>query len=375
MKVRVIGAGPCGSVAAVSALRAGHEVEVFEEHLSAGYPQHCSGLVSTEGLDSLSDLADYNRFAINRISGAVFDFAGEKFEIKRKTETACVIDRAEFDAALARKAEDEGARMFYGKRFSHGTQICETRNREPEAIIGADGALSATAHHFNFPKIGKFAFTLKAMAKIRTGEPHKVFLFYDNGNFPGFFGWLIPHNEYEAEAGMGTTDQKSMKKGFDFLLKKAGAEPVEKPLGRVIPLEPRKKIAGAFANVNVLLAGDAGGQVKSSSGGGVVFGTAGARLAGCFAHAPEEYENQWKRENENDVLAHVFLRNFFAYQPNSGLKLTAVASRCLGLDYLFSLHGNMDRPTGLFRGAFAKVFNIPKAVNPAGEPVAAGRDS
>lgn len=373
MKVRVIGAGPCGSVAAVSALRAGHELEVFEEHGSAGYPQHCSGLVSTEGLDSLSDLVDYNRFAINRISGAAFDFAGEKFEIKRKTETACVIDRAEFDSALAQKAESEGAKIFYGKRFAHGTQIAGSPGQE--TIIGADGALSATAHHFNFPKIRKFAFTLKAMAKIRTGEPHKVFLFYDNGNFPGFFGWLIPHDEYEAEIGMGTTDQKSMKRGFDFLMKKTGAEPMEKPLGRVIPLEPRKKIAGAFANVNVLLAGDAAGQVKSSSGGGVVFGTAGARLAGSFVHAPEEYEKQWKKENENDVLAHVFLQNFFAHQPNLGLKLTAMASRRLGLDYLFSLHGNMDRPTGLFRGAFAKVFNIPKAVNPSGEPVGAGRDS
>ncbi len=370
MKVTVVGAGPSGSVAAVSALRAGHEVRVFEEHGRSGYPQHCSGLISKEGLESLTDVADYSPHVINRITNAAFDFAGEKFEIRRKSEAALVIDRAEFDCALAQRAKEEGAKVEYGKRFSHSAG---TLNTKPETIIGADGALSATASHFKFPKIGEYAFTLKAMAKVKC-DPSTVTLFYDNGLFPGFFGWVIPHDEYEAEVGMGTTSRNHMASGFRAIMQKAGATPLEKPRGKIIPISQRGKFAQRLGGLNVMLVGDAAGQVKSSSGGGVVFGTSGARLAGEWAHAPETYERLWKKECSNDMLAHSLMRRFFAAQPGFGLRLTASLSRAAGLDYLFALHGNMDRPTRFF-GFIAKAFNIREPVMDDDCNVGTGEDA
>ncbi len=366
MKVKVIGAGPCGSVATISALRAGYEVEVFEEHEKAGYPSHCSGLVSKEGLDSLLDFINYRPHIINKINTASFDFSDEIFEIKRKEETAYLINRAEFDNALAQKAEEEGAKFFYGKKYAHKAQIHKTKNSEYETIIGADGALSATAYHFKFPKIEKFVFTLKTKVKINNGEKHKVSLFYDNKSFPGFFGWLIPHNEEEAEIGMGTLKPELMKKGFDALIKKTKTKPIVNPSGKIIPIEPRKKTVGVFGKTNVLLVGDAAGHVKSSSGGGIVFGTSGARFAGLFAYAPYQYELAWKRENKNDILVHKFLQNFFALQPNFSLKFMARISKILGFDYLLSRYGNMDRPTKMFaRCDFASIFNLDlKTKNP-----------
>ncbi len=369
MKVRIVGAGPSGSVAAISAIRAGHEVEMFEEHEKAGYPQHCSGLVSKEGLESLKDMIDYEPFVLNRISSAVLDFAGERFEIRRKSETACVIDRAAFDHALAQQAEREGATIRYGTRYVH-----KAGNPEPETIIGADGPLSATAAHFGFQKIRKYAFTLKAHAKVRTEDPGRVFLFYDNSLFPGFFGWLIPYNEYEAEVGMGTTSQMHMKSGFAHILKITGAGEHGPLQGRIIPLEPRAQIAGVFGNTNVLLAGDAAGQVKASSGGGIVFGTAGARLAGALAHSPHEYRQEWERRNSADMLAHRFLQNFFALQPGFVLRLTSLLSKRMGLDYFFSLHGDMDRPTRSVHSFLSKVFNSGVGINVSGDQVGTGKD-
>lgn len=342
MRIKIIGAGPSGSISAVSALHKSHRVEIYEEHKSAGYPQHCSGLISKGGLDTLSDFVDYTPFIINRISGAVFDFAGEKFEIKRKQPTAFVIDRGQFDSVLAQKAEEEGAKIFYEKRV-----LPETG--KADAIIGADGVLSTTAHHFSFPKIQKFAFTLKAFAKIKIAEPHKVFLFYDNKNIPGFFGWLIPHNEYAAEIGMGTTHQPSMLSGFQYLVKKTGAKLCENPKGKIIPLEPREKISGVFHNTNILLVGDAAGQVKSSSGGGIVFGASGAQLAGSLVHSPMEYESAWKQKDKNDLHIHVLLRKFLAIQPNLLLRLMAIVSNGLALNHFLSFYGNMDRPTKILK--------------------------
>ncbi len=346
MKVIVSGAGPSGLVAAASAISCGHSVRVFEEHARSGSPQHCSGLISKEGLESLSDLADYRKHVINEIRGATFDFAGERFEIERKQETAFVIDRAGFDAELAEKAESMGASFIYNRRFSpeSGCAGCG-------AIIGADGPLSGVASYFNFPKIRSFAFTLKAKARISADSCQKVSLFYDNSKFPGFFAWLIPHNESEAEIGLGTTNSESLRPGFDYLIKKLEIRKWEKPKGRIIPISPRSRTAGEFGGRNVLLVGDAAGQVKSSSGGGVVFGTSAARLAGKFVFEPKKYESQWRREIGADMGAHSMLRSFFAAQPGFSLRLMSASSKLLGLNWFFSLYGNMDRPTHML-GAF-----------------------
>lgn len=357
MKVLVIGAGPTGSVAAISALRAGHDVILYEEHARAGYPQHCSGLISKDGLDGLSDIVDYKPYVLNSISHALFDFAGERFKISRKMEAALVIDRAQFDEALAQRAEEEGAKVFYGKRFSLATGKLEAR-----AIIGADGALSHTAHYFKFPRIGKFAFTLKAEAKIRVEDPSCVTLFYDNHAFPGFFGWLIPRGEEIAEIGFGTTNQKALARGWQSLLKKTRVKECTKPQGKLIPLSPRSKTADVFGKINVLLVGDAAGQVKSSSGGGVVFGTTAARLAGLLVHDPAKYEYMWRRELGIDMLMHSLLRSFFAAQPNKGLRLISILSRSIGLNHFFAQYGNMDRPTWIFSNYFSKIFNIQKSI-------------
>ncbi|MFA5076836.1 MAG: NAD(P)-binding protein [Candidatus Micrarchaeia archaeon] len=345
MKIRIAGAGPAGSVAALSASMKGHSVEVFEEHGSAGYPQHCSGLVSREGLESLSDMLDYKPFAVNHISTALFDFAGEEFEIRRKSAAAIVINRAEFDSALASEAESEGVRFMYSRTFSP-----ERDSAGVDAIIGADGALSRTALHFGFPKIRTFAFTLKAVAKMRCEEASKVTLFYDNRLFPGFFGWLIPHGENEAEIGAGTTEPACLRGAWEAIVKKTGAPGPGKPAGKIIPLERRARIAGAFGGANVLLAGDAAGQVKSSSGGGVVFGSAGARLAGALAGNPAMYEKIFAEQNSADMAAHAFLRSFFAAQPGISLRMMSRISNFIGLNRLFASRGSMDRPTRVFSG-------------------------
>ncbi|HNT61171.1 MAG TPA: FAD-dependent oxidoreductase, partial [Candidatus Bilamarchaeaceae archaeon] len=110
--VHVVGAGPAGSVAAISALRGGKKAFLSEEHPSPGTPVDCSGLVSREGLESLSDLVDYKKHTINKMRGAILDFAGHTSIVDAKKPVAFVIDRASFDLELAKKAESEGARLI-----------------------------------------------------------------------------------------------------------------------------------------------------------------------------------------------------------------------------------------------------------------------
>jgi flavin-dependent dehydrogenase len=100
-KVHVVGAGPAGSIAAISALRSGHEVMISEEHPAAGLPRNCSGLFSKDGLETLRRFIDYRQFVINPIKGADIYVAGERFSVRRSEPVAFVCDRAAMDQALA----------------------------------------------------------------------------------------------------------------------------------------------------------------------------------------------------------------------------------------------------------------------------------
>ena len=59
--LHVVGAGPAGSFAAITALREGKNVLLSEEHKQVGVPSHCSGLVSASGLEQMSDVVDYKK--------------------------------------------------------------------------------------------------------------------------------------------------------------------------------------------------------------------------------------------------------------------------------------------------------------------------
>ena len=51
--VIVVGGGPSGLISAHRVAADGHRVLVLEEHETIGEPDHCAGLLSVSGLDSL----------------------------------------------------------------------------------------------------------------------------------------------------------------------------------------------------------------------------------------------------------------------------------------------------------------------------------
>ena len=67
--------------------------------------------------------------------------------------------------------------------------------------------------------------------------------------FPGFFGWVIPHNEKLAEFGAGVQLPNSAFNAWNHLLKLKGAA-APKPRGWTIPIEVRKKTA---AKINTIV--------------------------------------------------------------------------------------------------------------------------
>ncbi len=334
--VNVIGAGPAGSVAALSALMHSHNVSVYEEHERAGTPVNCSGLISKEGLESLNDFVDYKKHVKNKMRGAIIDCAGTRLLVDSGRDIAYVLDRASFDSALAQKAESEGAKLHYGKRASPPF---------PEGhIIGADGPNSLVASHFNFPYIPRFVGVSQATVKYDGAMPDYVRVFLSNEKFPGFFAWLIPRNEEYAEVGAGCVLPGNPNHSLNQLSKHIGIEFPSERVHSIIPVARREKTTLSSSSRNVLLVGDAAGHVKSTTGGGVVFGTQCARLAGKHLENPQEYERKCREIHGKDLDAHYRLHTTLGKMGDDSLRALGSLASAFRIEEFLQRDGNMDRP-------------------------------
>jgi digeranylgeranylglycerophospholipid reductase len=336
--VHVVGAGPAGSIAAISALREGHSVFLSEEHEVPGIPRNCSGLFSKDGLETLGGFMDFRKFVSNAIHGADIDLAGQGFSVRRKDPVAYVCDRSSMDQHLAKTAESEGARMFFSQRISRLDQLRSGN------IIGADGPLSFIADAFGFPRARGFASTLQEVLPYKSEDSHVIEMFISKERFPGFFAWIIPQDEDTAEFGVGVLSPAKPIHGWKHLLRMKGMG-FQKPKGFIIPLRPRPRTGSRIGRRNVLLVGDAAGQVKSTTGGGVVFGGNCAALAGRHATNPLGYELAWRSRFGPDLAMHALLHGYLSSRTESQLADLGRRIKKTNLDDYLSRHGHMDKPT------------------------------
>jgi geranylgeranyl reductase family protein len=336
-KVHVVGAGPAGSIAAISALRSGHDVVVSEDHPAAGIPENCSGLFSIDGLQTLSDFIDYRKFTIQPIRGADIHLVDQKLSIRRKKPVGFVCDRKAMDNHLASRAESEGAKLNYGERISNRFHA--------ENIIGADGPLSSVARHFSFSPIRRHVSTLQAVIPYKAEDSGVVEVFLSNIRFPGFFAWVIPHDERTAEFGVGAELPNKPLEAWKKLLRLKRIHNAPRPKGAVIPIETRSQTSMRAGKQNVLLAGDAAGQVKSTTGGGVIFGGNCGALAGRHATAPKRYDMEWRLKYGTDLAMHLIIHDYLTSMSDKELSAFGRRLKKLNCDSYLSRHGHMDRPT------------------------------
>lgn len=334
--IHIVGAGPAGSIAAISALRAGHDVTVSEEHPSAGIPENCSGLFSKDGLESLSAFVDYKKTIQNEIHGANIYFVDKKLDIRRDVPVGYVCNRSGLDATLASNAESEGAMFRYGERV-RGEYLSNN-------VIGADGPASSVSMNFSMGQIPRYAATLQATVPYRSPDPHMVEVFLSSQLFPGMFGWIIPHDEYNAEIGVGVEAPNNVISAWEAMLKMKGV-PWTRPRGWRIPLAVRPVTSVRRGKYSVLLVGDAAGQVKATTGGGVIFGGNCAALAGRFALSPERYELEWRLRFGTDLYIHRAINSYLSSLSDEGI--AALGNKLIRMECgkFLSSHGHMDKPT------------------------------
>lgn len=340
----VVGGGPTGSIAARYAkLNGVSRVLVVEENPSIGTPVQCAGLLSVAALRE-TDMEPDPSFVLNAVKGAdVYPPSGKRLRIVGKETKAYVVSRKMFDRKLAEKTALEGVDYLMKAqavglhdviRTAEGSEIkCkaldirhggELKTLYAKIIIAADGVRSRTAGLAGLRPCEKVLPGIQIEANYRSNDAAFVEIFIGR-EAPGFFAWTIPVSDSISRIGLAVDPKaaeneknKKTEQDDDFDIS-AGSfleRLLQNPVfdGRLspgqtdftvggIPIGPMKKTYTA----GLMVVGDAAGQCKPVSGGGVYTGAVAAKIAAKVAaeaiaandyseKKTAEYEKRWKKE-------------------------------------------------------------------------------
>jgi len=266
----VVGGGPAGSASARLLASKGHSVRVLEEHSCSGRPVQCAGLIS----DEVIRMSGVSPDVLTTLYGAEVVFPdGEKVVVRSSFPKMRAVDRAQFDSLMVDAAVDAGADFSYSDKYrSHsidgGRVDVESVSGSVQcrALVGADGHSSAVAGSFgdNAPK--EYIRGIQADVKADS-DLDGIFRAHIGSKYaPGFFTWEFSCGDF-VRVGLCTSWSAGppypyLKKMLDDLY--PGCRRLSMYCGK-IPLGGRRTLCADRR----MLIGDAAGQVKPISGGGI----------------------------------------------------------------------------------------------------------
>ncbi len=281
----IVGAGPIGLATARAAADAGAEVLVIDRKPERGDPSCCTGLVSPRTLPTLGAstscvLRDIRALRIHLPNQRIIDLQSDRIK-------AVVIDRKKLERELVALVRSVGVEVQHcvvatdaheGMLSAQsGTEALRIR---PTLIIGADGPRSRIAAWFGLAQPAQFAAAAQVELEGSPTRPDGVDIYMGHGVAPGFFAWSVPAEEGILRVGLAVLPPHAPDEFLRRLLSKHyPSAPIRSHAEGLIPLAP----APVPATAGVLLVGDAAGQTKPLSGGGLYTGGACAQIAGTLA--------------------------------------------------------------------------------------------
>jgi digeranylgeranylglycerophospholipid reductase len=363
MRVIIIGAGIVGLYLAKELALKNIEVEVYDrKHDVTEGAGKASGILSITGLKASG--LPYKGTALNTLDGALLYAGRQKLSIEAKEPKAYVIDRAK----LALNAYDEAVK--HGAKINLGTNIGKNEllalaHDSRNIIVGADGAVSTVASTFSFPHINRYVLTYKAVYEnAHIDYNDKVELVFSNMT-PGFFGWTVPYSKDVMEIGVGISANEKIN-SYDAFREFVRSNIISHHIAHakktsgyasMIPLETRR----ITVKGNVALVGDAAGQVKATTGGGIIFGTACAHTLGLVIdnhvnkNAPLNlYEKEWRKRYGRDLKLHSLAHAYYSSLSDRNFEMLFRLSRIFGVEGFLGKYGDMDSPGIIIRRFFLR---------------------
>jgi digeranylgeranylglycerophospholipid reductase len=312
--VVIAGGSVSGLLCAREIARRNYKVLVIEEDSEIGTPEHCGGVVSISGIDDLGVIPTRSTLDNKIRSAKLVAPSGKSFTLDARPQQVIVLDRREFDKQIAHQAQVNGAEIRVRSSLREITkQGVKTSDGEIKCkvVVDARGVSSL-------------------VQKDRTGtlqsaqyevfadwiDKERIEVYLDQDKYPGFFAWVIPTRRDEAKVGVAGRGINPALAIEEFLKKKGRHSTIRKIFAPIWIKGPIKE----FVTGNVITVGDAAGQAKPTTAGGIYSSGLGGILAGNaiskflesgIESTLSEYQKRWNekfgKEFENMILARSFL--------------------------------------------------------------------
>ncbi len=297
----VIGGGPAGSMAALTAAENGLSVLLVERDRTIGHPVRCAEAVDDKGLREFftpdpswiaSEINGYNLIAPD----------GTVVEMDSGNQNGYILERLIFDRMVAERAACAGAEIMTGveavamSEYSEGCRTVSLKdvfsgewNVKARVVIAADGIESLAARWAGLQTNVRTP-DMETCAQVTLSgidiEPHRFSMYFTRKHAPGGYGWAFPKGKHTANVGLGVNaGLANGSKPLDYLdgfLKEhfPGASVVSRTFGGVPCSGGIKKIIAD----GVMVCGDAAHMANPITGGGIINGLIAGKYAGETAY-------------------------------------------------------------------------------------------
>ena len=365
--VVVAGGSIAGLLCAREAASAGLSVLVAEKSHEIGTPEHCGGLVSASALRELG-LSPGPGESTGPVGEAVVSHppSGRSLTVPAGRQNVVVVDRRRLDGQAAMQAARAGAEVAAGAEVrglgaarggggEAGPRPVSVAGRRIECgiLVDATGAQSMMALQGGGGRGGGIVPCAQYVVHADWIEEGRVEVVVDAERYPGFFAWVIPMGDGVGKVGAAgaginpgaAVEELAAGRGRHSVVRKIFA-PVW--VGGPAPSFVERGAGGGPAIVRV---GDAAGQSKPTTAGGIFTcgmggamagGAAAAHLGGAQGGGLSSYEDAWRKRFGGEFTRQLVARRLLASLDNAAIarmlgavKPEAVARAADGGDFDF----------------------------------------
>ena len=318
--VIVAGGSVSGLLAGREIAAKGLSVAILEEDAEIGTPEHCGGLVSINGIENLGIIPSSNAIE-NKIKYARISSYSKSFELNAEEQKVIVLDRRVFDKQIAFQTQRMGGDIrtrcsmqsitkkndldddnyHYDLRTSEGNLKCNyfVDARGVSSILkrNREGVLQSAQYEVYASWIERDTIEVK----------------FDSERYPGFFAWIIPTGSGRAKVGVAGKSINAMAALKAYMDSKGKVYSVIRKV--YAPIWIRGPL-DAFVYGRTVIIGDAAGQTKPTTAGGIYTCGMGGILAGraiakaikqnndnCLSEYQKNWSSIFKEEFEKMIIA------------------------------------------------------------------------
>jgi geranylgeranyl reductase family protein len=326
--VIVVGGGPAGSYVAGKVASLGYETVLLEQKEGLDRRICCTGIIGQECASSFN--FDENIILRRANSAKIFSPSGKLIRLWREKTQAYILDRTAFNLAMAKQAQARGVQYILNSLVQN-IEIRDDRirvevvhrkersNFEARVIVIATGFGSKLTNRLAQSKAGDFV--MGAQVEVSANGINEVEVYLGQEVAPGFFAWLVPTSSHKALVGLLSRHNPGLhlKKFMKFLEIQGKIVTTDaSPSYGGIPLQPLTRTY----TERLVIVGDAAGQVKPTTGGGIYYSLLCADIAANIlqqalasnalsARNLATYEQAWKRRLRQELRMGYWARKFY----------------------------------------------------------------